>query len=240
MRLKLCFSVAALCFISLASAQVIGERATGPYVHSTKTLFLDDLFKEPYKQSYSAEVKGSPFLNDKWQVADLALTNGQEFQNLRVKLNLYTQELVYLSTTGNEITLLDGIVDRCIISNKDEDGNLSQKRYISALKGAGANKENAFYELITDGKASLLLLTRKKIDNNNSALSPGDNKEFVAVETYYLWLNGQLRECEKNSDFYTSLFSDQKEKIKEFISSNKLKCKKIDEIKRLSEFYNSL
>jgi hypothetical protein len=216
------------------------EKSAGPYVHTNNTLFLDDLFKEPYKQSFNAQVKGSPFLNDNWQSADLFLTNGQEFHNLMVKLNLYTHELVYLNKSGGEVTLLDGIIERCTISNKDADGNLSQKRYISALKGTGGDKENSFFESITQGKANLLLLTKKKIENKNNALSPGDDKEFVTVETYYLWLNGQLYECEKNAGFYVSLFKDQKDKIQDYISSNKLKCRKIDDIKKLSEYYNTL
>src|SRR4029453_13794871 len=113
MRLQLFFLVAASAFVSLASAQV--EKTHGASVPSTRTFFLDELFKEPYKQNFLADVKGSPFLNDNWQSANLILVNGQEFQNLMVKLNLYTHELVFLSKTGSEVTLLDGIIDRCII-----------------------------------------------------------------------------------------------------------------------------
>ena len=41
-------------------------------------------------------------------------------------------------------------------------------------------------------------------------------------------------------NFYTTLFSDKKDKMEEFIRASKLKCKNTKEATQLVNYYNSL
>ncbi len=241
MRHYVVLSVATCFFIATVSAQ-LPQKDPGPTLQAQSRVFLDDLFKsqQPYKQSQYPDIKGSPYLNDHWQEADILLKSGQQFNKVKINLNLYTQELIILTQTGREVLVQEGVVHSFIVSDSDANGNLSARQFITGLKGPEKDSEKGFFEGITDGRASLLRLTKKKIANNNSALSPGDNKEFQDAETYYIWFNNELKPCGKNADFYVQLFNDQREKIKGYINSNGLKLKRPEDIQRLVEFYNTL
>jgi hypothetical protein len=238
-------SMPLFCFLFCAAFPVLAQlfqRDPGPTIQAQSGIFLDDLFRSqrPYVQSQYGEINGSAYLSESWKEAVILLKSGQQFNNAKIKLNLYTHELTFLTQSGKEALVREGVVHSFTISDTDAMGNVRAKSFITGLKGAESDSERYFFEGIADGKASLLRLTKKKIVNNNSALSPGDSREFQDMETYYIWFNDELRPCEKNADFYVLLFSDQKEKIKSYINSSGLKLKKPEDIQKLVEFYNSL
>lgn len=59
-------------------------------------------------------------------------------------------------------------------------------------------------------------------------------------DKFYIKFNNTIVEIpSKNSNFY-SLFGKNKKKIKKFIKSNKLSIKKVDDLKKIIEYYNTI
>ena len=216
------------------------EKTHGASIQSTNIIHLDDLFKQPYKQNKYPDIKGSPFYVDDWRHADLVFTDGKRFNKVNVKLNLYTQELIYLSPGNIEIILKDGIISRMTLYDTSETGMPVSRLFISGFPVAGKDTSFPFFEVLTEGKATLMSLVKKKITETKNALSPADEKEFVSIETIYILFNKEVKKCEKNNDFYISLFSDKKDSIEKFIKLNKLKCRSREDIISIVKIYNQL
>ncbi len=216
------------------------EKTHGVTIQFNSVTYLDDLFKRPYKQNTFPDTKGSPFYHEDWKFADLALKDGKLFNRVRVRLNLYTQELICLSAGSIEITLKDGITTRMTLYDTSETGLPGRRVFVSGIPVVDKDTSFPFFEVIKEGNASLLNLVKKKITNRKDALSPGDQKEFETVETFYVFINMELKKCEKNCDFFVTLFSDKKDSVENFIKSRKLRCRNREDLSLLVEYYNTL
>jgi hypothetical protein len=216
------------------------EQRNGASIHLAGTIFLNELLKDTYKQNQYADIKGSPFYKDEWKNASIVLKDGKQFNGVKVKLNLHSHEFVCLSAPNSEIMLKDGIVDRLVLYDTNESRRASIHVFASGIPLVEKDITYPIFEVLTEGKASLFKLIKKKITNVSDALSGADQKEFVASESLYVFFNSELRKCAKNADFYAKLFSDKKEKVEEFIKISKLKCRNPEEAIVLVNYYNSL
>lgn len=216
------------------------ERTHGAVIQSPSVIHFDDVFKQPYRQSRLADVKGSPFYSDSWRLADITFSDGNTFKGLNVKLNIHTHELIYLSPGNIEIILKDGVVRRMIFYDSTETGTAVTRLFVSGLPLADKDTSYPFFEILAEGKANLLKMTKKKITVTKDALMPVNEKEFVNSEILFLFMKGELKKCESDCRFYSRFFDDKKESIENFISANNLKCRKQEDMLKLIRYYNSL
>ena len=205
-------------------------------------LFLDDMMKDNYKHRDNKyqDVKGSPYYFDEWENADLTLNDGKQFSNVKVKLNMLSQEIICQNSNGTEITLRDGITKRLILHDTTAADKRPTHLFTSNIPFIEKDTSYPVFEVLTEGKASLLSLTKKRISNASDAMLANNAKEFTSVETVYIYLNSNLKKCEKKSDFFIALFSDKKDNIINFIKANNLKCRNRDEMMRVVSYYNTL
>lgn len=234
--LYLSLSPVSLVYSQLPSVQNTNNATIRAY----NTIYLDDLFKQPFRQNAYTNIKGSPFYLADWKLADIEFNDGKQYSNVPVKLNLYTQELICLSPDKSEIIIKDGITKSLLLKDTAETGELISHHFISGLSVADKDLSHAFFEMLTDGKAKLLRLTKKKIIELKDALSHEAGKEFTKTETHYIYHNGELQACEKNTGFFIRVFSDKKNLIEHFINTKKLKCRRPEEMALLTAYYNSL
>jgi hypothetical protein len=52
---------------------------------------------------------GSPFFDTEFNYADIQLENGQQYQNILVKINLLSNEVIFKSDDGKELAILPTI-----------------------------------------------------------------------------------------------------------------------------------
>ena len=216
------------------------ERTNGSAIHMPEIIYFDDLFKQKYKQARYPDVKGSPYYMDAWQYADIVMKDGKQFNHVKLKLNFFSQEVIFKSEQDKEITLKDGILKRILIYDTLETGYGLTHLFLSGIPMVEKDTSWPIFSVMTEGKATLLNLTNKRIVNMSDALMPGSDKEFVPTETLYVFHNGELKKCEKSNDFYSTLFADKKAEVDAFIKTNKLKCKTLKEITQVVEYYNTL
>lgn len=216
------------------------EANNGASIHLNGTIFLNDIFKNIYHQTKYPDIKGSPYYVEDWKYADIAMKDGKHFDGVKVKLNLYSQEFVCLSSPGSEITLKDGIIDRLVLRDTNELRIPSIHVFASGIPMVEKAISYPIFEVLSDGRAILLNLITKRIGKSADVYSAGEQKEFVTTESLYVFYNSELKKCGKNAEFYTTLFSDKKDKMEEFIRVGKLKCRNTKEAIQLVNYYNSL
>ena len=77
-----------------------------------RVMDLADLDGHSLLKKYDPEVTGSPFINDDWVSAKLTLSRGKEIGPLPIKLNIESNELYFLDSTGKEMIAADGLVKK--------------------------------------------------------------------------------------------------------------------------------
>ena len=104
------------------------------------------------------------------------------------------------------------------------------------------HNENTFYQEMLSGKAMLLKVTTKILDNVHSITASPLDKQYIDVISYYISFDNRrkIERWHKGKDFILQFFRDKKEDIQKFIEKENLKCKTTDETKKIIEYYNSL
>ena len=77
-----------------------------------RVMDLADLDGHSLLKKYDPEITGSPFIHDDWVSAKLTLSRGKEIGPLSIKLNIESNELYFLDSTGKEMIAADGLVKK--------------------------------------------------------------------------------------------------------------------------------
>jgi hypothetical protein len=200
-----------------------------------------DLNGHSLLKNYDPDVTGSPFINDDWVSAKLTLSGGKEIGPMSVKLNIESNELYFLDSTGKEMIAADGLVKRVDCLDYYWKDSI---RYIfqSGYPGIDGQKENYFYQVFTEGRIELLARKFKYIRVEKNDLTGDISKSFVdGSVVLYVYAYGMMQPFKSNQDFVASLWDeDKQQEMNKFISTNKISFKNIPNLVKLFNYYDSL
>jgi len=204
------------------------------------TIFLTDIQgKRTIDEWNRREIKGTPFFSESWNTAFITLADKRSFDKISVRLNCVNNTLHYLNTKKEELVAPDGVIREIKLIDSSS-GGLKEYTFVSGFPAIDKHDENTFYERQVNGKAQLLVFTKKKISEMATMGSISGEKEYVPVETVYIYKDGVVSAWKKDRQFIIDLLSDKKEAISAYIGSQHLKCKTLGDLKLILIYYNSL
>lgn len=235
MKQKL-LSLLILCgFVQTVSAQIIKQST----IYLPATVFLTDIQgQRPSEEWNRVEIKGSPFLPGEWAKAVVTLKDNRIFSGISMRLNCVNNSIHYLTSQKTEMVAPDGMIKEIVMVDSTG-ASPTEYRLASGFPEIGKNTAATFYERLVYGKAQLLKYTKKKL-KEYKAYAGATEKEYVSNEDYYVFINNDIKEWEKGKEFLLEMLADKKEKVQEYINEQKLKCKSIDDVKLVLNYYNSL
>ncbi len=180
------------------------------------------------------DVEGSPYFKPEWQFGS-AILNDKRFNDIRLRLDLHTDEVHYLDSGNRELVLPKGLV-KAVVWPTGHDSTLFQ----CGFPAIDTRDANSFYLVLSSGKYWLLHSITKPISERKDQMSGETKKEFTTYDDYYVYNGTTLQRVKKDKASILSLLSDKKEKVDDFITTNKLKLKSMDDIKRIIDYYNTL
>lgn len=190
-------------------------------------------------KKYDAETTGSPFFSD-WKMAILNFYTGNKTLKIPVKFNLESNELYYLDSTGKEMVASEGVIKRIEFLDADtKDSN----RYILKTGYPAVDKktQNFFYQVLSEGKMELLVKQFKYISETKDSYTGIITKEFVqGGPVYYVFQNKTIQQLYLNKNSLVSFMTDKMQLIEQFVKDNKLNLKKLTEVVKAVNFYNTL
>jgi hypothetical protein len=98
----------------------------------------------------------------------------------------------------------------------------------------------SFYQILLNGKTSLLKSVYKSIQERNNDMSGERFKEFATYENIYLLKEGTMSRIKKDKSSLLVLFQDKKEAITKYIDDQKLNLKNEAHLIDLVKYYNTL
>jgi DNA-binding PadR family transcriptional regulator len=234
-RLLICcwFSFTCLTTTSQTTVDVDKERGVGggvlKYVYTVAgTPFVTAKF--------SKVVEGSPFFNEQMMRGSIILSEGKEYRNILVRLNLLESQVNYIdekqiemiaTTPISEVVLWDTI-------------NNNHHRFVFSNYIETPDKpEKDFYELLEAGKAELYKQYKKKMLESKPYGSATIEQSIKTELRYFVLISGKWVRIKKIKEL-TDLLTDKKNEIQKFIDDKKLTKDNEANFEALVAYYNTL
>jgi hypothetical protein len=190
----------------------------------------------PAGNKYAAVVEGSAYFDEVWMKGSLVTSDGTEYQNLLLRLDLVASVVEYKNEKGEHyiatapikfLTLTDSVTNRS-----------SYFIHSSAILTRGVIA-NGWYQLLAEGKAELYKYVTRII-TETTAFGSTTEQRIVSTNQYYLLLDSSFSRVKKLKDLTNNLLSDKKELLSAFIDSRKLSGKNESDFSAVVAYYNGV
>lgn len=188
--------------------------------------------------NYYTQYEGSPFFNEKWYDASVKLTHGEICKGLKVKVDIYKDELIYDNIALNKILIIDNfIIDEIYLYDKNGNQEYLIKNVFD--KGSETAFNGSFYFVHVSDSISLWSKNKKVRYLNNS--TSAKNVAYFAIDTkYYIVVNGELISVRINKKAIAKQFPENKKSIISCINESYLNLKDARHLnflfRRINEF----
>lgn len=189
--------------------------------------------------SYYEGIEGNPFFNENFRSSKIKLVSGLEFSNVIARLDLYKQ-IIQIKLNGDTVKM---VLPGNIIEVTFYDTIKSQPyEYIfqTGYPEIDNLNRNNFYQVLSDGKVTLLKSSIKKINKIKNEMSGETSSQFDIYEDHYLYVKYEMKRVKKDKEYILNLLADKRNELEIYITNQKLSFKSIDSIKKLVDHYNTL
>lgn len=181
------------------------------------------------------EIEGSPFLNDEFIVGNVYTTAKQKYADIPLRYNIFNDQLEF-KTPDEQIQTMASpeTIEKVEIGNDV----LVYVPYINVKK-----VRKGFFMVIEEGKVSLFERKEtvfKKAEEAGAYKEPEPAKFVTKADTYYIQTEGSPAKLVGKKKDIIELFPDHSNEISAFIKKNKTKTNKVESLRQLVQYYNSL
>ena len=235
MKKQLLLFVFLMSLVKMVSAQANTINTTGKF---GSQIFLSDVYGRAFENKYG-DINGSAYFIPDYKYSTIILSDGRKYYNVKAKLNLVEHEVVFKSTSGEEGFIGKGMVSTISMVDSTKQG-IKNYTFQSGFPKTDNQTIVSFYQVFTNGKATLLKSINKSIEERLNELSGEKSKEFMVRENGYIYIGGEMKRIKKEKEFFMNILADQATSVNEYLTANKINFKNEDQIIKLIEFYNSL
>jgi hypothetical protein len=217
--LKSLFICSLLCIGHLTQAQTLNNFSLKDIGQSI-VIVTDGNGKE-VNLGVDMENYGSPFFDPEFLPANIVLATGQRYENVLIKINLLSSEVIYKTPEGKELAVLPAI--KQVELNKN--GNLLFFEY--GFPVFEKQNHKTIYQVLAKGKVSLIKYFFIQV---TEAKPYGSATMLRTIEQFpRLFLYDQsmrLKKAPKSNEDLLSLYKEDEARLKGILEKNNLKIKK--------------
>lgn len=202
----------------------------------TNAQFLQDSNNMPVKEKRYVDISGSPYFNVTFLQGSVQLADNKKYDNLYLQYDQVQDLLLFKENKDDEFAKKFTVPVSAF--NIDLGGGS-----IANFKNVTNSDEriDGFYQVIYDGKMSLLKRTRKKVVEK-ATYGTANKEKGISESTGYLLLNSDLKTFNIKPDkksFLTALSNKAKD-VEAYIASKKVDFKNDLDLEKLMAYYNTL
>ena len=202
--------------------------------------FMTDADGRPLYLHADYKADGSPYLSDKYQLADVIAADGKIYTGIMVKIDLAENRVVYMVKEGMEM-VASLPVSKIVFNNYINDDGVIESNVFIGYPKALNEPGNAVYQVLETGNATLLRNIKVTYRDDRKYNEAGKTRIFSQTEGLFALLPGnKLVKVEKGQEALAALFPDKMKEVAAFIQSSHLKCKSKEDAVAVFKFYNSL
>jgi hypothetical protein len=177
---------------------------------------------------------GSPFFDTEFNYADIQLENGQQYQNILVKINLLSNEVIFKSDDGKELAILPTI--KSVVLKKNGGNIFFEYGYPAFEK----QNKKTIYQVLTKGETSVLKYFFVQVTEAkpySSATMLRTIEKFPKLFVYNK--NIGLQRAPKSEEDIAVVFKNDAAQVNKIIADKKLKIKKEEDLMKCISLLNS-
>ena len=231
-KLLLCFS---LLTVLISQAQNNTISTTGKW---GQQIFLSDVNGQAFVNKYEG-ISGSVYDQTEYHLARITLKDGRVYNDVKTRINLLEQEVNFIASNGQEGYLGKGMASE-IAYIEGKENTQDVKVFQCGFPPIDNQNRISFYQILINGKTSLLKSVYKSIQERNNDMSGERFKEFATYENIYLLKEGVMTRIKKDKSSLLALFQDKKEAIAKYMEDQKLNIKNEAHLIALVKYYNTL
>ena len=231
-KLLLCFS---FFVVHLSYAQKNSISTTGKF---GQQLFLSDVNGQAFTNSYDG-ITGSVYDHSQYLLAKITLKDGRVYNDVKTRINQLEHEVNFIASNGQEGYLGKGMA----LEVAYQDNNLASfqgKVFQCGFPPIDNQNRISLYQILLNGKTSLLKSVYKSIQERNNDISGERFKEFTTYENIYLLKDGTMVRIKKDKSNLLDLLQDKNQSIKKYIDDQKLNLKNEAHLIDILKYYNTL
>ncbi|HWH61981.1 MAG TPA: hypothetical protein VNS50_01835 [Ginsengibacter sp.] len=182
------------------------------------------------------EIKGTPFLSDRWMKGKAFLDREVSYDNLQIKLDLYNNKFIInwhdtsfqISTTVKQVELFPtgDTVNAMVFRN-----GYSVTAKINA---------ETYLQVLTDGKLTFLKYIKKEMNDFSEYSDATKYKRFEETDKYFIFANGEFREIALNKKSLQDILPDKWNEVEDYLTKYKVNVKVQEGWRLAIQYYNSL
>jgi len=181
------------------------------------------------------EIQDSPYLIDSFVVGSIYTNRNEQFQNIPVRYNIYTDNIEYIMGASSVLTL----------KNPETVEKIECENYkLIYLSHSDKNKlESGFFIVLTEGNASLLSkpgITLHKPTPPGGYIDAQPPRFSRNPDTYYIKVGKNQAQIIKSKKKLINSFPDCREELSKYIKTHNTKISDQKSLIDLVQFYNSL
>ena len=183
------------------------------------------------------DVSGSPYVVRDWSEGVIRFSSGRVTDQFKIKFDCITNRLMLLfkgSSFASESKVKEFVL--YIKSGAEKDSMIFRKGFPLTKK---ANEET-FYQILAEGKTSLLCLHIKQITEEQQIASKVIYRRIRDEQEYYLLKDGTMTLLPSDKSSIIEMLNDQSDKIQQFINVQQIKFRNAKDFRKLIVYYNSL
>jgi hypothetical protein len=172
----------------------------------------------------SMETNGSPFFDSEFLSANIELVTGQRYENLLVKINLLSNEVIYKTAEGKELAVSPAI--KLVELNKN--GNILFFEY--GFPVFEKQNQKTIYQVLAKGEVSLLKYFFIQVTENKHYSSTSMIRNIEQFPRLFLYDKKMgLQKAPKSNEELLSLYKAYAVALRGILEKNNLKIKKEDD-----------
>jgi len=204
--------------------------------------FMDDVrFTKIIDGSYRgnnlkiSDVQGTPYLNDQFEPGKIITPEDSVFSNIELRYNAFTDDIEFKQ--GENIF---NIAYKTIVKKAEFGGKSFGCR---SFEADGVNVRDGFFEILTEGKITLLARYQIKFleKEEAQAFSDAQPARFEEVDKQYFFISeGNPAKLIPNKKGLLKIFGAKSNDMDSYISKNKLSVKEDESFIKIINYFNSL
>jgi len=227
---------AGLCLITGSLAAQRSVDVTEGNVNALSTSFFNIVGGEPFVVKFTKLVEGSPYFSNEWLKGNVTLDGGKEFDGIPLRLDLYDNQVHYRNANGVELIASPQIKKLSLFDTAAK----QTFNFINGSSIAAKKSSEGWYQVLTNGKASLFKKYEKRLIEDRPYGSATVEQSIMTFSHYYILTNGEdLKEIKKFKDL-PDLLNGKKEEVSTYIKDKRLSGKKDDDYRDVVNYFNGL
>ena len=208
-----------------------------PFLKAQSTTWNDPF---PTKNTYGRnnlklnDIDGSPYLDFEYKAGTVLTVDGVLYKDIPIRYNCYDDVLEFTK---------DGTAYELLPKTKIKRAEFGGQVFTYEDMDSNDGSPKSFMQVLTEGKATLLERFRVIFYEAEEAKGFADAKpaRFGDLsETYYISINNAPAKKINSNKSLLEVLGDKRKEIENYVSKQKISYKKVDDLKKIIAYYNSL